>query len=143
MSPRPNIGTIGAKIKHNAGEASLDAWCNLYEHGAIDPETYGVKDDLHYYPAEMKGIKKCHLRASFNISKDVSKKLLSEKVVSDNYQRVKEIFNNHVPQSSGRLFRLRNKVVDQQHWVAVTPDYYFNDAYYFKVMDYNLALDIL
>ena len=78
-SPRPNIGKIGAKLKHNAGEASLDAWRNLYELGAIDPETYAVKDDFHYYPAEMKGIKKCHLRASYNISKDVAKKLLSEK----------------------------------------------------------------
>ena len=33
--------------------------------------------------------------------------------------------------------------MNQQHWVAVTPDYYFDDAYYFKVIDYNLALDIL
>ena len=142
-STRPNIGKIGAALNHNAGAASMDAWRILHEFRAIDQETHKVKDDFHYYPPEMTGIKKCHLRAFFNISPYVSKKLLSEKVVSDNYQRVKEIFNNHVPQSSGRFFRLRNKVVDQQHWVAVTPEIYFDDAYYFKVMDYDCALHIL
>ena len=111
-SPRPNIGTIGAKLEHNAGEASLDAWRILYEHQAIDPEVCRTKTDFHWYPDAMTGLKKCHLRASFNISKDVAKKLLSEKVLSDSYERVQETFHHHVPPSKGHLFRLRNKDVN-------------------------------
>ena len=33
--------------------------------------------------------------------------------------------------------------MNQQHWVAITPEYYFDDAYYFKVTNYNVALVIL
>ena len=84
-----------AKLKHNASKASLDAWTSLYQQGAIDKEHLSLKADFHVYPNKMIGRKKYHIRATFNISKDVAKKLLSEKVLSDSYERVQETFHHH------------------------------------------------
>ena len=122
------------KLIKNAGEASQEAVIELQREGAV--HKVHSKFSASHYPQEIRGVRKCHLRALYNVSQDLYEK--ARELRHDQTLEVKRILNGEENNTGGSVHRLR-----QQHWVSLTPDLYTDDKYYHRVIDFNKAQSIL
>ena len=86
--PRRSNRTRGGK-KWIAGLLSMDAVSILQRHGAIEQGSHQRVPDFYRYPPQVVGLRKCHLRALYNVSKLAAFNALKEGVQHNENKKVK------------------------------------------------------
>ena len=89
---------------------------------------------MYHYPDDLTGLRKCHLRALYNVSKDAALEAVSLSVKHTANAKIKDCFGCQQDIGAGKVYRL-----EQTHWVALTPKYYFDNAAYYEVVDFRVA----
>ena len=74
------------------------------------------------------------MRALYNVSKDAALEAVSLGVKHTDGAKIKEILGCQQDSGAGKVYRL-----EQAHWIALTPQYYFDDATYYDVANYKAA----
>ena len=90
---------------------------------------------MYQYPDDLTGLRKCYLRALHTVSKDAALEAVSLSVKHTDDAKTKDILGWQQDSGAGRVYRL-----EQAHWVALTPKYYFDDAAYYEVVDFKVAV---
>ena len=69
--------------------------------------------------------------------------MLQKNIKSKEFSRIKGILRKYVKRKDGDMFRIRRDSPNDWHWVALTRDWYIDDAYAFTVLDFELCKNIL
>ncbi len=137
----PNVSVLSWLLA-NSGPASTDAIGVLQEHGAIGRTPGHVLEEL-MYPDEMKGMRKCYLRALYCVSKKAAWEVYDGKIDRRDDELIKATLKKHVPESEGCVFRLRKTVTEQRHYVGISKDRYYDEKVHYRVQDYDKAVTLL
>lgn len=131
-------------LRANAGKASTDAVSMLQIHGAIETRSYSVRRHCNIeYPLEYTGPRKCSRRALHCISNEAAKYVHENDISRLNDVLIKNILERYVAKSDGAVFYLRKWDNTQHHWVAISREYYYDEAVCYKVLNYEKASHLL
>ncbi len=116
---------------HRSSQYSYKSSCNWRGNIAFWKHTW-------IYPDAYTGLKNCHLRALYAVSPRAAKLALSSKAKHKNSLKIHECLQQERGHLKGKVFRLR-----EMHWVSLTPFYYADDNYCWKVIDYERVCNVL
>ena len=139
----PELKERIARLRKNGGVAAHDAYTQLVELGAIGAELSSVKDVGPGYPKPLMKNMKCLERATWNISKKASREISKRRVSYAEVKKARDIIDQIDPNARGKVFCLRQDDHKNCHWVSLTEDWYTDDIFCAKTIDFSLASAIL
>ena len=99
------------------------------------------KSHLREYPTWTTGVRKCHLRALYNVNQEAAQAAVDQQLHWKDNRGVHDLLAQYGDANEGRVFRIWN-----QHWVALKGEnrgtkvaMYFDDKIYMKIRNFDGA----
>jgi hypothetical protein len=139
-SNRRNLSRDSSRdsLAHKAGVVTIEAYDELVSKFALKKERLKYKDTLEEYPKHYKGLQKCHLRALYSVLPKATQLTHSKKIKHQRASERKECLQLFESPFGGKGFHLHGT-----HWVSMCPLFYTDNAYCWRVTNFEIACEAL